>query len=327
MTHLASASLPLSVRPLPSGSAAPRALARLLGDSVAMNQLRTWIARVAHSDAPILIHGESGTGKELIARALHEESAVRGPFLAFNCGSVPDTLLDSIFFGHERGAFTGAHQRQLGLFEQASGGTLLLDEVGELSALGQAKLLRVLESWEVLRLGATRSCPVKLRVVCATHRDLSQRVQEGAFREDLFFRIHVLTVHAPALRTHVEDLPVLCAAFLGQRERLSEGALAKLQAYDFPGNVRELRALLQRAALLREADAAIDASCIVGLRAPMLRDDLPSLCTLAEAEAAHVRYVLESVHWNKAQAARILGVERPTLYAKLKRHGLTRGAP
>lgn len=268
----------------------------------------------------MLVRGESGTGKELIARAIHEQSAVAGPFVAVNCGAIVPSLIESTLFGHERGAFTSAVQRHEGLFERAHGGTLFLDELGELNAGGQAKLLRVLETGEITPVGATQPKHVRVRVISATHRDLEADVDAGRFRQDLFFRVHVLTADAPPLRAHAGDLDVLADHFLPDGFELTPAALRRLQRYTFPGNVRELRAILERGRLLASPSRRIDAVHITGLRAAATTES--RLGTFAEAEAAHLMRVLRAVGGNKARAAEILGVERPTVYAKLKRHGL-----
>ncbi|MCB9621259.1 MAG: sigma 54-interacting transcriptional regulator [Sandaracinus sp.] len=300
----------------------------LVGDSAVMTRLRELVAKVAPAQAPVLVRGESGSGKELVARAIHDQSPrASGPFVAINCGAIPETLVESTLFGHEKGAFTNAHRRQLGVFERADGGTLFLDEVGELAPELQVRLLRVLETGEVLRVGAEEPVRVRVRVVAATHRDLEAMVDEGLFREDLFYRLDVVTLDVPPLRDRLEDLPALCAHLLhGLRDArrvdgVSEAALERLRQHAWPGNVRELRNVLERAVLLGSA-RTIEAGDIVGLRRRSHAPPSSPSPSLADAEAEHVRRVLESVGWNKTKAAELLGIERPTIYAKIKKYGL-----
>ncbi|WP_058615709.1 sigma-54-dependent transcriptional regulator [Tepidimonas taiwanensis] len=254
--------------PPTAGAPAPPALARLIGDSPAMQAVRATILRVARTMAPVLVTGESGTGKELIARALHACShRAGGPFVAVNCGAIPADLLESELFGHRRGAFTGAHSDKLGLFQAAAGGTLFLDEVSDLPLPMQVKLLRALQERAVRPVGATAEEPVDVRIVSATHKDLERLVQTGQFRHDLYYRLNVIPIRAPALREHPEDLEAIAAAVLAQLTQrdglphvpaLTDAALARLRAYPFPGNVRELENLLERALALHPG-AVLDA--------------------------------------------------------------------
>jgi DNA-binding NtrC family response regulator len=225
----------------------------LIGESAAMRELKEIIFRYAPSDSPALILGESGTGKELVARSIHEASRRRnGPCIAINCGALPDTLLETELFGSEKGAFTDAVSRP-GSFEQANGGTLFLDEIGEMSALAQTRLLRVIEQKQLTRLGGTRVVPLDVRVISATHRELRPRAGADGFRMDLFYRLSVLPIHVPPLRTRREDIPVLAVHFLcllGRAGlRIDAAAREKLSGYEWPGNVRELRNVMERAAL------------------------------------------------------------------------------
>src|SRR6516165_4722010 len=235
----------------------------IYGESELIRRVRERIARVAPTHATVLITGETGTGKELVARAIHRNSPRNAkPFVAVNCAAFTETLLESELFGHEKGAFTGADRSRPGLFEAAHEGTLFLDEAGEMSLAAQAKLLRILTDGQLLRVGSTQPRKVDVRLLAATHRDLLQRVHEGLFREDLFYRLAVVPIPIPPLRQRREDIPGLCDLFLNQvaldlklpRRRLSREALAKLQRYDFPGNVRELRNLIERAAILSVTD-------------------------------------------------------------------------
>jgi len=239
------------------------ALTRLVGESPAMRQLRSMIRRLAHSMAPVAIFGESGSGKELVARAIHECSARHGaPFVAVNCGAIPENLMEAEFFGYRRGAFTGADRDREGFFQAAAGGTLFLDEVADLPLAMQVKLLRAIQERRVRRLGATAEESVDVRLLSATHQDLSRRVTEGRFRQDLFYRLNVIELRSPSLRERPEDVPAIASAILdrmsaraGERRlRLSDEALLRLQRYPFPGNVRELENVLERAAALAADD-------------------------------------------------------------------------
>ena len=263
-------------------TAAPQAeaLARIVGQSAAIQQVRALIAKVARSMAPVLVHGESGTGKELVARAIHGCSPrVRGPFVAVNCGAIPEHLLESEFFGYRKGAFTGAAEDREGFFQAAQGGTLFLDEIGDLPLLMQSKLLRVIQERAVRPVGAVAEVPTNVRLVSATHRDLGQEVQAGRFRQDLFYRLNVIRIGIPALRERMADLPAICAQALARIARdagvtpvpaLTPEAMRELMAYRFPGNVRELENLLHRAlALASGPDIGSDE---LGLTSEMLHD-------------------------------------------------------
>jgi len=260
---------------------------RLLGEGQGMRELRALIDRAAPGASTALITGESGTGKELIARDLHARSPRSAePFVAVNLGALPEALAESELFGHEKGAFTGADARRTGLFELAGSGTLFLDEIGEMPLGLQVKLLRVLQERKIRRLGGNRDFPVEARIVAATNRDLEAAVADGRFREDLFYRLDVVRIRAPALREHPEDIPLIAGAILarirsrsgGAERRLNENALAALAAYDFPGNVRELENLLERAAILGTSESICAAD--LGLVAPK------RIAASASAEAA-----------------------------------------
>jgi len=236
---------------------------RLIGQTPAMQQLRLMIERVGRSMAPVAIMGESGSGKELVARAIHEQSARRhGPFIAVNCGAIPENLMEAEFFGYRKGAFTGADQARDGFFQAAAGGTLFLDEVAELPLPMQVKLLRALQERRVRKVGATQEEPVDVRLLSATHQDLPKLVSVGRFRQDLFYRLNVIELRVPSLRARAADIPLIARALLarmvaqgGPQATLSEAACAALQSYTFPGNVRELENILERAvALAGEAE-------------------------------------------------------------------------
>src|SRR5437764_13571302 len=236
----------------------------LIGASEAMQRVRAMIEKVAETDATVLIRGESGTGKELVAREIHERSSSRrsGAFVAVNCAALPSELIESELFGHEKGAFTGAATRRRGKFEQADGGTIFLDEIGDMSANVQAKLLRALEERRIERLGGNESIPVDVRIISATHRPLEQEIEQGNFRADLFYRLRVVTIEVAPLRERREDIPLLAEAFAQQtceryklpERRFSPAALRRLVEYRWPGNVRELRNVIERAMILAEGD-------------------------------------------------------------------------
>lgn len=326
-----------SLTPAPAPPAPPDALQRLIGDSAAMQAVRATIARVARTMAPVLISGESGTGKELIARALHACShRASGPFVAVNCGAIPAELLESELFGHKRGAFTGATSDRPGLFQAAHGGTLFLDEVAELPLPLQVKLLRVLQERAVRPVGALTEEPVDVRIVSATHKDLAALVHEGRFRHDLYYRLNVIPIQAPALREHPEDLPVIAQAILQRlalREglpvppRLSEAALQRLRQHPFPGNVRELENLLERALALHPG-AELQAEAIE-LPAPSWnRSEPASLSASATADddapltRAELKALLERNRWNQSRTARELGWTLAKLRYWMQRMGV-----
>jgi len=319
----------------------------LVGTSVAMEELRAMIARVAPTESRVLITGESGTGKELVASAIHRQSARGGagkPFVTVNSAAIPRDLVESEMFGHERGAFTGATERRQGRFELADGGTLFLDEVGDLGAEAQAKLLRVLETGVVERLGGERPFTVNVRVIAATNKDLTQAVRQRQFREDLWFRLNVLPIHIPPLRERPDDIPPLvrhCAARCGERlgraVRLDAGAVQLLAAYRWPGNVRELANIVERLAILATGDtiSADDVARVIphgqdGGRAavatPTAGDAPAPDVALAEALDQHERELiaraLSAARGNVAEAARRLSTDRANLYRRMRRLGI-----
>ena len=295
----------------------------LVGNSHCMHAVRTWIERVAHTPAPILLLGETGTGKDVVARILAQHGARAGQrYIPINCGALAPELMESELFGHERGAFTGAVTRKEGAFEAAAGGTLLLDEIGELPLALQAKLLRTLESGEVRRVGA--ACPhhVQVRVVAATHRNLAEEVQRGTFRVDLFHRLHVLVLELPPLRRRLSDLPDLAQHFLqtdappGGRFTLHASALDKLARHPWPGNVRELRHVLQRAMLLGQG-LCLTADSITFADAGLHCAVLPSP-RLQEIEREAILAALQRHAGNRKRTAEALGVSRATLHRRLQ---------
>ena len=309
-----------------------------------MQEVFKQIATVAMADAPVLIQGDSGTGKELVAHTIHDASSrAAGPFEPIDCGALPETLLESELFGHEKGAFTGAQARKHGRVEAAQGGTLFLDEVGELTPASQVKLLRFLAEHEISRLGGGERIHVDARVICATHRDLRVEVEEGRFREDLYYRLAVTGIRLPPLRERREDIPLLVAHFLEKefhyRGEMSSEAMETLAAYSWPGNVRELR-------------NAVEAGTVTARGRDILREHLPetvrtpgnararalegAVVRLADeapegekyeavhdaAERAAVAHVLSLVNGNQVQAARKLGIHRTTLRKLIDKYGL-----
>jgi DNA-binding NtrC family response regulator len=319
----------------------------IYGDSPAMLEVRDRIGRVAPTHATVLITGETGTGKELVARAIHRNSPRAGkPFIAVNCAAFTETLLESELFGHEKGAFTGADRQRQGLFEAAHEGTLFLDEAGEMSLAAQAKLLRVLTDGQVLRVGSTRPRRVDVRVLVATHRNLEQRVKEGQFREDLFYRLAVVPIHIPPLRDRRDDIPSLSDVFCQliatelktPRRRLTSDALQKLQQYRFPGNLRELKNLLERAYIL-SSNQEIGADDLpiaqketmplngngaahpAGISIPF-KDSFDLTGVLESAEKELIVRTLTTTHGAQAEAARRMGLSRSALAYKLTKYGV-----
>jgi len=308
----------------------------LVGRSGGMLAVYKQIALACSSPSPVLVAGETGTGKELVARAIHRHGP-RGsrPFVPINCGALPEGLLESELFGHVRGAFTGAVADKKGLFEQAHGGTLFLDEVGEMSPALQVRLLRTLELGELRPVGGSRVLTVDARVIAATHRDLEQAVREGGFRQDLFYRLNVLTVRVPPLRERREDVPLLAAHFLAgfaarghATASLTPAAAAALAAHDWPGNVRELENTLERLAVGARG-GTIDVGDLPGSfhrRPARLEEPLfAGLPTLEEMEKRYLRHVLAEVKGNRSRAAELLGIDRRTLYRMAERFGLDLG--
>jgi DNA-binding NtrC family response regulator len=301
----------------------------LIGSSEAMRTVQKIVGMLADSEATVLVTGETGTGKELVARAIHEHGHRSGkPFVAVNCAAIPSELMETELFGHVRGAFTGALGDRTGAFCQAERGTLFLDEIGDMDFAMQAKILRALQERVVIPVGG-KPVPVDVRVIAATHRDLPQRVRDGTFREDLFYRLHVVPIHLPALRERIADILPLAEHFLGRAggdKRLSVGAAARLIRHAWPGNVRELKNAMERASVLARGEVinAADLGLIEGTPAGDVVDwqdeDLPT--AVARLEELLIRRALERSVGNRAEAARMLNIHRQLLYAKMKRYGL-----
>lgn len=309
-------------------------LENIVGRSPKMLQMYKTIARVAESRSTVLIHGESGTGKELIARAIHfNSSRSSAPFVAVDCGSLAETLLESELFGHVRGAFTGAVTNKKGLFEEADKGTCFLDEVGDISLSMQAKLLRVLQEHEIKRVGGTETIKVDVRVVAATNRDLEQLVEEKKFREDLYYRLNVVSIYVPPLREREEDIPLLVEHFLSKyaaenrkpMPRISPAALDLLVRYRWPGNVRELENMIERLVTLSQSGLILpeDLPRRLRINAPDVdMGSFPTGVSLSQIEKLYIQKVLEETGGNKKRAAEILGIDRRTLYRMAARLGI-----
>jgi len=313
----------------------------IVGNSPAMFRVHQQISKAAPSRATVLVRGESGVGKELVARSVHLSSdRSSGPFICINCAALSESLLESELFGHEKGAFTGATGRKAGKFEAADKGTLMLDEIGEMSPSIQAKFLRVLEGHPFERVGGSREIKVNVRVIAATNRDLEESVRQGTFRKDLFFRLHVVQIDVPPLRERPEDVLDLAEYFLdkfkketGRRiEGFSPEVIEQLQKYSWPGNVRELKNVIERGVVLA-GGSMIESDDVILTKLQATEQHAPTptvnsapfqLQTLEEIEALHIAATLESTGWNKSQAAKALGIERSTLDRKIKKFGLTR---
>jgi DNA-binding NtrC family response regulator len=316
----------------------------LVGTGPEMAEIFHVVARVAASPATVLVTGESGTGKELIARAIHGASDRRdGPFVAVNCAAIPEHLLESELFGHERGAFTGAVARRRGRFERAHGGTLFLDEIGDMSLVLQAKILRILEERVLERVGGEETIPLDVRVVAATHRDLARHIADGEFREDLYYRLAVVELHVPPLRQRGDDIRELAFHYVSHFAHrygrtmggITEEAIQRLLDYPWPGNVRELRNVIDRAVLLSRGGVLRLGELRLGAESPRASpraeaDDTsgydPSL-SLEEVEADHIRRVLASVNGHMGNAAETLGIHRNTLARKVRDLDLGGSAP
>jgi two-component system response regulator HydG len=302
----------------------------IIGQSRPMQEVFDLIPQVAQSDASVLLVGETGTGKELVAKAIHAKSKRSSlPFIAINCGAIPDSLLESELFGHQKGAFTGADHPRKGFFEVVSGGTLFLDEIGEVSPKMQVDLLRVLEEKKIMKIGDRVPIAVDFRLLSATRKDLEKEVSRGTFREDLFYRIHVITITIPPLRERKDDIPLLAEHFLRkysrqtakQVDRIDSEALRILKAYEWPGNVRELENAIERAVVLSNS-RLLRAPDFSFLSAGPAAEFKPR--SLRELEKDYVLRILEECDWNVTQASRTLDIHRATLHKMMTRLGLKR---
>jgi DNA-binding NtrC family response regulator len=309
---------------LRDGLAPPDLGPTFVGASASFAEIRQLIERVAQTDSSVLILGETGVGKDIVAKLIHARSARRrNPLVVVQCATLHGELLGNELFGHERGAYTGAAGLKHGLFEVADSGTLFLDEIGDVSLETQVKLLRVIEAGRFRRVGATEEIAVDVRIVSATNRDLKAMMERSLFRTDLFYRLNAIRIEIPPLRERTEDIPVLVAHFMdqlgerfGQRRRVSDRALARLQEYAWPGNVRQLRHTLEHAVVLSDSDVIDVAQLPEEIRRPGAQPN-PRIRTLAEVEADHIQRVLRAVGGNRTRAAKLLGISGRTLYRKL----------
>jgi len=312
---------------------------RILGESPKIKDVLAVVRQVATTDTRVLITGESGTGKELVARELHRLSKrSEGPFVEVNCAAIPAELIESELFGHEKGSFTGATAQRIGKFEQADGGTIFLDEIGDMSMQAQAKVLRALEEYNIERVGGSKQIPVDVRVVAATNKDLPAAIRDGHFREDLFHRLNVIPIHIPALRERREDVAVLVNAFVEEictkngfaPKTITPGVVAELTAMEWSGNVRELRNYVERLVILTPGKeiAGAGGGPSVERAEGGLDDMVAGSATLQEfkdrSEGAFIGYHLEKHGWNVSKTAEALGMERSHLYTKIKKYGLER---
>jgi DNA-binding NtrC family response regulator len=307
----------------------------IIGKGPAMQRVFQLVEKVAATDSTILIHGESGTGKELIARAIHFRSTrAGGPFVSINCGALPESLLESELFGHVKGSFTGAIRDKEGLFKVATGGTFLLDEIGETTPAIQVKLLRVLQEKEIIPVGGTSPIKIDVRVIAATNRDLEEEVDEGRFRPDLYYRLNVIPVSLPSLRERREDIPLLVYHFLRKcraghpdvTQTISQEAMQCIVDYDWPGNVRELENIIERSVILQAGEILETADLPDAVRSRKMGGSRKLFegtnVTLEELEREYLVTVLNETGWQKKKASSILGINASTLYRKIQRYGL-----
>lgn len=304
----------------------------IIGKSHVMQDIFNLIETVSKSNSNVLVTGESGTGKELVARAIHYESArANGPFIPIDCAALPEELLESELFGHEKGSFTGAYEQKIGQVELAKGGTIFLDEIGELSPNIQKKFLRFFQEREILRIGGKNRMKVDVRIIAATNRDLESEAKKGSFREDLFYRLNVVTIHIPPLRERKEDIPLLAGHFLNKLNEANNKAIAALDSevmnafmeYDWPGNIRELENIIERAVVLCPADIITMKYLPRSIREMHVADSRTGgELNLIETEKKLLLSALEKTLWNQTKAAEILGISRKQLRTKMKHHGL-----
>ena len=302
----------------------------IIGRSEAMQEVFSMIKAVTDTNATVLITGETGTGKELVARAIHSNSSQRyGPFVATSCGALPETLLESELFGYEKGAFTGADRTKKGRFELANEGTLFLDEVGDISMKTQIRLLRVLQEKSFSRLGGTEQIKVDVRLVSATNRDLVAAIEEGSFRSDLYYRLHVVSIQLPPLRERIDDVPLLAAHFINKYnvefnkkfDRVDRKAMDLMMDYHWPGNVRELENVIERALVIDQGpQMMVKHLPFCNIESPLTEEPR----SLQEVERSHIEKMLQRNDWNIAKTARLLNIDRSTLHKKIKKFGLER---
>jgi len=315
---------------------------QILGESPRIKEILMLIQRVAPTDVRVLITGENGTGKELVAKAIHRLSLRKDkPLVTVNCAAIPTELIESELFGHEKGAFTGATAQRIGKFEQADGGTIFLDEVGDMSSQTQAKVLRVLEEGKIERVGGTKLIPVDVRVIAATNKNLLEEIKKEKFREDLYHRLNVIPIHVPPLRERREDIPILAEAFLEEvctrngiaRKKISDDAMGILRSMDWSGNVRELRNTVERLVIMSTGNTidATQVSMLAGLttgRKSELDDIVITSTTFQEfkdrSEKLFIQKQLERYNWNITKTAEVLDIQRSHLYTKMKKYGLMR---
>jgi two-component system response regulator AtoC len=312
-------------------------IGQIIGNSPSIIEICKVVGTVALSNAPVLITGESGTGKEVVARALHHHSERHGQLLPVNCSALAENLLESELFGHEKGSFTGAVAAKEGKFEVTQDGTLFLDELGEMPASLQAKLLRVLQEGTFERVGGTKTLDTNARIVAATNRNLENMIQEGSFREDLFYRLNVVHIHLPPLRERMEDLPLLTEHLLNkinsrqdtEIKHLAKEAWGFLNSYHWPGNIRELENTLTRAAIMARGDTITLAELHLPDRQLVVKEQMEDcvdlaqrIISLAEVESDHIRNILTHTHWHKGKASDILGISRPALDRKILKYQL-----
>ena len=300
---------------------------QIIGENPALLKVFDLIKTVAPTDTTVMIKGESGTGKELIARAIHSNSPRRFfPIITVNCGGLTEGLTESEFFGHEKGAFTGALYRRKGKFEMANGGTIFLDEVGNIDPKAQTDLLRVIETKQFTRVGGDEIIKVDFRLICATNRDLELVVKEGKFREDLYYRLNVFSISIPPLRERRSDIPLLCNYYLKKLAdstnkavtAISPDTMEKLKQYDWPGNVRELRNAIERAVVVSKGTSIT----VDDLPIPTTLKAVPEDKSLESIERAHIKNILEQMGWNITRSAEVLGIDRATLYHRIEKYGL-----
>jgi two-component system response regulator AtoC len=305
----------------------------IIATSSAMQKVLAMVRRIARSSSTVMIEGESGTGKEVIARAIHAHGLRSdGPFVAINCAALPETLLESELFGHVKGSFTGASTNKKGLFEEASGGTIFLDEIAETTPTFQVKLLRVLQENEIRRVGDTRDIPVDARVLASSNRPIAQLVETGSFRQDLFYRLRVIPLYLPPLRERIADIVPLAKFFIDRccrkasrsRVTIHASTIRKLETYPWPGNVRELENAIERAMILLDHDEIMPDDLLLETGdVHTAAYDLTAL-SMKELEKVHISAVLEAAHWNQRETARRLGIGYNTLWRKINEYGIAR---